>query len=300
MRLFNIFAPLLLLIPALSGTCAHEKDDDIMISDNTSYNFGQKIAVINNNLLEEISGMAPSTRYTDCFWVHNDSGGEATLYLINLSGGIVASLSLPISNRDWEAIAIADGYLYIGEVGDNGAIYTNKMIYKVAEPTTIDTTQTGQSFAAESFETMRFNFADGKRDCETMMYDPISGELVLVSKREEQVRVYTTPFVATSSDQTILISQCATLDFTLATAGDISPEGDKILIKNYDNIFFWHRESSESIAEALSKEPIVLAYDPEPQGEAIAWSTYQDAFYTISEVSWNTHTAIYIYTRVEE
>ncbi|MFR9523228.1 MAG: hypothetical protein SNH94_01490 [Rikenellaceae bacterium] len=264
------------------------------------YTFGQKVDSIDNPQLVEISGMAPSSRYTDCFWVHNDSGDQANIYLINLAGDLIATLSLPISNRDWEAITIADGYIYIGEVGDNMAIYNDKRIYKVAEPTTIDLTKRAQQLTSNKYETMAFNFANGQRDCETMMYDPISKELVLVSKREESVFVYTTPFIATPKDKTILISHCATLDFRNVTAGDITLAGDKILIKNYEDIFFWERDTKQTIAQALSAEKTKLAYNPEPQGESIAWSTHEDAFYTISEKNGNIAPIIYKYERTRK
>ncbi len=262
----------------------------------TQYGFGQKIATVEHPQLDEISGIAPSARYTDCFWVNNDSGDDPNIYLINISGELIATLSLETTNRDWEAITIADGMIYIGEVGDNLGIYPYKSIYRVAEPTEIDTTKREQTIKAQEFETMRLNFSEGKRDCETMMYDPITSNLVLVSKRETQVMLYITPFIASASeDQIVEISHCGRFDFTLATAGDISPAGDKILIKNYVDIFYWSRSQGQSLEEALSAEPTLLPYDPEPQGEAIAWSTYEDAFYTISEKNGNISPIIYRY-----
>ncbi len=261
------------------------------------YNYGQGVGTITSSKLEEISGMAASSLYTDCFWVNNDSGDSASIYLIDLAGRLIATLTLPVTNRDWEAITIADGYIYIGEVGDNYTQYPDKKIYRVAEPTTIDVNKSEQLLTTSSCETMIFNFADTNRDCETMMFDPVSRELVLVSKRESQVVVYTTPFLISESGQTHLIKSCATLDFTLATAGDISPQGDKILVKNYSNIFFWYRTEGQTIAEALSATPITLRYEAEPQGESIVWSTHEDAFYTVSEKSAGVDTVIYKYER---
>ncbi|MFI3264139.1 MAG: hypothetical protein SNG38_04765 [Rikenellaceae bacterium] len=265
---------------------------------NSPYTLGEEIAAIKNSKLEEISGIAPSTLYEDCLWVHNDSADEPNVYLINLSGELIATLSFPVKNRDWEAITISDGYLYIGEIGDNRAIYPDKIIYRVAEPTTIDISKRDQKIFTDEYESMKFNFSNGQRDCESMMFDPISSELVLISKREANVMVYTTPFQPTHGDEVILIDSCAELNFTLATAGDISPAGDKILIKNYTNIYFWERIGSQSIVEALSVEPTTLAYDPEPQGEAIAWSTHEDLFYTISEKVGSSSPIIYKYKRI--
>ncbi len=264
------------------------------------YTLGEEIGKVENSKLDEISGMAASSRYRDTFWVNNDSGDQPNIYLINLAGELIATLSLPAptTNRDWEGITIADGYIYIGEIGDNLAIYPHKKIYRVAEPTTIDIKEREQMFEAQSVETMHFNFADGKRDSETLMFDPISQELVLVSKRELNVMVYTTPFIENTQSDVRLIESCATLKFTLATAGDISLDGSKILVKNYPNIFYWERTPGESIAQALSKEHTILEYDPEPQGESIVWSTHEDAFYTISEKRGDVTPVVYKYSRV--
>ncbi|MFI3281254.1 MAG: hypothetical protein R3Y44_04705 [Rikenellaceae bacterium] len=261
------------------------------------YTFGQKVGKIESPQLAEISGLAPSSRYNDCFWAHNDSGDQANLYLINLSGELIATLSLPISNRDWEAVTIADGYLYIGEVGDNRAIYTDKRVYKVEEPATIDINARDQKLSTAQYETMIFNFADGKRDCETMMYDPATDQLIFVSKREEQVRVYAAPFIANKGGEALLINSFATLNFTLVTDGDISLDATKILIKSYDNIYFWRRTEGQTLAQVFATEPTVLAYDPEPQGESIAWSTHEDVFYTVSEKWGDEPSIIYGYRR---
>lgn len=296
MNIFKVITLALLTIPSFA-MCVAKDSDMTNRTELPLYTAGQKVSTIYNSQLEEISGLAASSSYTDHFWVNNDSGDDGKIYLINLAGELVTSLVLPIDNRDWEAITIADGYIYIGEVGDNEAIYSDKKIYRVAEPTHIDITQKGAVIELNEYETMRFNFSDGQRDCEALMFDPISDQLVLISKREEQVHVYLTPFVATQGDELMSIDSCATLNFTLATAGDISLDGTKILVKNYSNIYYWSRSLDQSVAEALSAEPTMLQYDPEPQGEAIAWSTYEDKFYTVSEKSGSIWSVIYLYER---
>ncbi len=262
------------------------------------YSYGKAIATVESERLDEISGMATSSRYRDCFWVNNDSGDEPNIYLINLSGELLATLSIEgASNRDWEGITIGDGYIYIGEIGDNNATYLDKKIYRIEEPKGIDINSREKVINIDEFETMRFNFADGQRDCETLMFDPIAKELVMVSKREERNILYTTPFIATEQGEILEIESSATLEITSATSGEISPNGEKILIKNYTNIYYWQRNnSSESLAQTLASTPTPLAYDPEPQGEAIAWSYSSDKFYTVSEKVGNISAVIYEYS----
>lgn len=55
------------------------------------------------------------------------------------------------------------------------------------------------------------------------------------------------------------------------------------LIKNYDDIFYWVRNSGETIAHCLQRQPERLDYVREYQGESIAWTKSGKSYYTISE-----------------
>lgn len=70
--------------------------------------------------IDELSGLAASRAYPGCFWAHNDSGDTARLFLLNAKGETVAVVNLAgVTARDWEDIAFAGGYLYVGDIGDN-------------------------------------------------------------------------------------------------------------------------------------------------------------------------------------
>jgi hypothetical protein len=75
------------------------------------------------------------------------------------------------------------------------------------------------------------------------------------------------------------------LPFNYCTAGDISADNQEILLKNYQQVFYWKRCSGETLADALKREPTLLAYsaDKERQGEAIAWAADASGFYTVGE-----------------
>ncbi|MFI3289433.1 MAG: hypothetical protein SNH55_05960 [Rikenellaceae bacterium] len=293
------FASFVLLNVLALTMCKGQNTIKYDTNEDSPYAAGEEVGVVTSDRIAEISGLAPSGIYKDCFWVHNDSATSAHIYLINLSGELVAAISLPVENRDWEAIALGDGYIYLGEVGDNFASNDSKKIYKIAEPTNIDTTARDSeiSITIDQIETMEFNLSAGKVDCETLMYDPIDKELVLATKREDKSVIYTTPFVATDGGEVLIIEPSVDLTFTYSTSGDISVDGSKILIKNYTNIYFWERKEGESIVETLKTTPTMLLYDIEPQGEAIAWSTYEDAFYTVSEKFGSINPPIYKYKR---
>jgi len=164
-------------------------------------------------------------------------------------------------------------YIYIADIGDNAAKRSTVRIYAVPELPYADT-------ATVRFTWQTLVYPDGARDAETLLCDPLSGDLYIVTKRERRNRVYRVPAPTGGTDTLQFVTE---LPFMLATAGDISPDGRTILIKNYMHVFAWNRSASESIPDALARAPQVATYMPEPQGEAIAFSAGGDAFLTASE-----------------
>lgn len=281
--------------PAISSLTREDRQP-IEHTSGKPYTAGIKIGEVTSSELDEISGITASHSNRDCFWVHNDSGDVAQIYLIDQSGSLRATISLPVVARDWEDIAYGDGYIYIGDTGDNEARHSDKRVYRLKEPQ-INLTDKAQniSISESEIEMMRFNFADAIRDCETMMWDAVTKELAFISKREEQVLLYTTPFIATSGDDIIEIVPSATLPLSMATAGEISPSGDKILIKTYFALYLWERKCSDTLAQTLKNLPTQLEYEPEPQGEAITWHRALDQFYTVSEKVGSDNPILYEY-----
>jgi hypothetical protein len=86
-----------------------------------------------------------------------------------------------------------------------------------------------------------------------------------------------------STTDTLTAESVLALPLTQLTGGAISPDGKEIVIKNYDDIFYYKRKEGQDLIEALKQKAIVLPYEPEPQGEAIAWARDGSGFYTASE-----------------
>jgi hypothetical protein len=80
-------------------------------------------------------------------------------------------------------------------------------------------------------------------------------------------------------------------------AGDISPDGREVLIKNYDHIFYWENTEGKTIPSLLQESPSEVPYKVEPQGESIAWSDDLSGFYTISERNKGKKSYLYYYKR---
>lgn len=249
---------------------------------------GEHIATVTDPKLDEISGIAASTKNKDCFWVNNDSGDKARIFLINTQGQTVATINFTnIHQRDWEDIATATDpnsgltYIYIAETGDNRAEYDDKYIYKLEEPK-IDVEKLNQTLELPVGQKITFQYKDGNRDAETLLVENSTNDIYIVSKREKRIHVYLLPYPQSTTEK-LIAKKVQTLHFRKATAGDISDDGREILIKNYDNIYYWERSEGETIAQALAKKPKIIPYTWEPQGESIAWLNDGSAFVTISE-----------------
>jgi hypothetical protein len=237
----------------------------------------QKLAWINDASIHEISGIVPSVKHQGYFWVINDSGNDPLLYLINQQGQVVSFVEIMhAKNKDWEALAIDTNedqpYIYIGDIGDNRAARRNIHIYSIPEPAFDDRT-------AEA-AVMSIAYKEGPRDAETLMFDPLEKELVIVTKRERRTHVYQFPFQ--TGDHQILSK--GRINHTYLTGGEISANGD-VLLKNYWRIFLWSAQPGRSIVDRMTKSrPKSVKYKKEIQGEAICWSLDGEVFYTVSEM----------------
>ena len=144
----------------------------------------------------EASGIDASIQNPGVLWTHNDSGDTSRIFAFDTTGKHLGTYLLNgISNRDWEDIAVGPGpekgksYIYIGEIGDNGAWYDNKYIYRIEEPN-ISKIQSPVEKTIDKVAILTFQYPDGSRDAETLMIDRLTGDIIIVSKREENVHVY--------------------------------------------------------------------------------------------------------------
>ena len=250
--------------------------------------------------IDECSGIAHSRLNPDLLYVQNDSGGSATVFALDLEGKLKHKLSLEVaSNRDWEDIAVGPGpiagrsYIFVGEIGDNNARYDNIAIYRFPEPSLA---ATDSLETITTYDTIRIRYQDGARDAEALFVDPRTKDIYLISKREAEVGVYRLSYPQSTTELNIA-TKIATLPYNWVTAADISPKGDKILVKTYTNVYRYKRGKRQSIAEALSRSPGTLAYTIEPQGEAICFDQEGKGRYTLSEKHDDIQLQLYYYRR---
>lgn len=271
-----------------------------MISKPTEFLSGKRLGELDLSKLEEVSGLAASIKNPGYYWAHNDSGNKAEVFLINEKAKIVLTCALTgTTNRDWEDITVGPGptpeksYVYVGDIGDNTAANRYKYIYRFEEPALAERSGT---LEITKIDKITFQLSDAQKDAEALFINPNTSDLYLVSKRENPVHLYKLTYPHSITD-TLTATSVLTLPLTQITAADVSPNGKEILLKDYLNIFYWKVNDGKNLEETLKEKYKVLRYKPEPQGEAIAWSTNGSGFYTASEKGLSKKTFLRFYKR---
>lgn len=261
---------------------------------------GKKVGTVQTTMITEASGIVASKKNAPVLWLHNDSGHSARLFAINPEGMLLGIFHVTKAHcRDWEDIAIGPGddpnrdYLYIGDIGDNFSLHKSIIIYRVPEPkvklstvtysdkdetdTIISEIQTDQ---AESIELL---YPDGAKDAETLMVDPLNGDIYIVSKRDVFCRVYRAAWPQSTQKPTIL-TKVAVLPWALAVGGDISPDGRYIIIRSLTHASIWERPKDKPLWAAFNSESLNMDLVYEPQGESICFDANGKGFFTTSEM----------------
>jgi hypothetical protein len=304
---------LALLLVTLISSCKEKKAPIEIASPNAPFEAGVTAATITDGTLEEASGLAASLTNDGYLWTHNDSGDGARLFLIDKNGVLQSVVKIAnIKNRDWEDIAVGPGpepgksYIYIADIGDNESEFQYKYIYRIEEPA-IDVSKTKDTII-QKVDIIKFEYPVGLRDAESLILDPITKDLFVISKRELRCNLYRMPFPQSTTEPIIAELALERIEFEQTINGDtikngdeilikgyhpkyyyqivgadISPTGDELLIKSYSSVYYWKRQPNETIVDLIKRAPTLLPYNPEPQGEGIAFTSTGDGYYTLNE-----------------
>lgn len=232
------------------------------------------------------------------FWVHNDSGDKARVYLIDSAANLKCTYQLEgIDAIDIEDIAWVElngkSNIVLADVGDNLGQRSNISLYVFPEP--VFSKGTKQDTIAKTFISVKTLSYPGKaRDAEAIFVDPLDKQFYVISKREFQSSLYTADVFGSAADR-FQLKPLMRFPFTFITAADISSKRDAIIMKNLTNIYYWPIGSNESIVKALQKSYLPIPYEPKPQGEAITFDRLSDGFYTISERPFGLDSYLYYY-----
>lgn len=276
-------------------------------------------------------------------WVLSDAPANmlAAVLASDATNQGVYTLASPPTYVDWEDVesAMVGGqpYLYVFDYGNNGnaadsrGVGIDMRIFRIKEPTI---TGAGGSISTSDYISIdaAFPVVDGPtlRDCEASIVET-TGKIWIITKRDAIQRVYSLDHAETYVGTQTLVyegtmtslpsSTTSPLGATLTYAVDaaISPDQTEILVKNYNNVYFFPRDpATQTIMDALQQSLVdVPAYvgggftssapktshpSQEPQGEGIAFSPdgrdwYSNSEYLASEGSTAARYPLYKYIR---
>ncbi len=272
---------------------------------------------------QEISGITYPTLPANAnfLWVESDSPANmiAAVSATDASNKGVLTLTGQTAMSDLEDIESARiggiSYLYAMDFGNNGNALDSRgagidlRIFRIVEPTI-----TGSNISTTNFIEITCVFPAGNvpssRDCEGCIVDPDTGDIYIITKREAVPSVYKLAHALTYTGIQTLTYMGQMFDIpdvtTSALGGTavnvtdaaISPDGTEILVKNYNDIYYFPRnKATQTIYQALQQTgTIVPAYvgggsvspakshpNAEPQGEGITYSPDGLHLYSASE-----------------
>jgi hypothetical protein len=246
-------------------------------------------ATVAQPALVETSGIAESRENDGLIWAHNDSGGNPELFAVGMDGSDRGRWAVPGATAvDWEDMARGHGdqgvdRLYMADIGDNSAQRANVVVYRGTEPE-VPAGAAGGTLA--DVEALTLTYADGPRDAETLLADPVSGDLLVVSKQlAGRSGVYRIPAGAEPGG-TITMARVADVgvdEATLVTGGDVSLDGSVVALRTYTSVLLFPRADDETVSDALAGTPCPAPAPVEVQGEALAFDPDGRGYVTIAE-----------------
>ncbi len=269
---------------------------------------------------QEISGIATPQKAAnkDYLWVISDSPANMVAAVLASNASVQGVLTFT-SGPTWSDVedissATVNGqpYIYVADIGDNGSARATFQILRVKEPTI---TGSNITVAADQQELITCAYPGGgnapvSKDAETLIVDPDTGDMYVILKRDAVQKVYKLAHSASYvGTQTLTYEGAMTAIPSVTTValgatacyavgGCISPNGQEILIKNYNDVYYFPRnKATQTIIQALQQSLVLVpSYvgggsvspkkshpNAEPQGEAICYSPDGRDFYTASE-----------------
>ncbi|HMP05400.1 MAG TPA: hypothetical protein PJ982_03540 [Lacipirellulaceae bacterium] len=255
--------------------------------------------------LAEASGAAVSRTLPGLLWIVEDAGNGPFLHAVNESGAIQGVMEIA-ENIDWEDIATdydpsGSPRLYIADLGDKNNVRPYGSIYRFLEPASL----APDAVADTKIERADIVYEGGPQNVEAFFVDPLTSEMFMISKSRAVILPVVTDVYRlkpSAFDEPAGLYAVAELVGSLpfiarVTSTDISPDGRWILVRSREFAFAFERREGQTVSEALTRTPLPVSLQSDPQGESIAWASDGRSFYTVSE---RLHSPMFRYRLVPE
>ncbi len=225
--------------------------------------------------IQESSGLVASGLHPGVLWTHDDSGNAPLLFALARGGATAGTVRLRgVPDVDWEALAPVTGpggtsLLAVGDIGDNDAVRHRIEIDLVAEPRQLGST------TERPYRVLRLRYPDGPHDAETLLADPRTGRLYIVTKGVFTATVYLVPASAwpsgagTGSVADAVLQRVGQVSLSLVTDGAVLPDG-RVLLRTYSTLAVLPALPVTPPAQGMRLEPLAtVALPSQQQGEGL-------------------------------
>jgi len=186
------------------------------------------IAKVDSTRLRETSGIVASRKHAGVFWGHGDSGTDPKLVAFDEHGKILAEVLVSgAPNTDWEDICADDqGNLYVGDIGNNLAIFPARYVYQFAEPDPFKP----PTKPITPTHRWRYKFPDKKRfDCESLFWH--DGSLfVIANVVSSDAAIYELEEVKPGQAK---LKRIVALNTPFPTGAEMSDDGSRLVVCSY-------------------------------------------------------------------
>lgn len=249
--------------------------------------------------MEELSGLAVSRTYPGIVWGHGDSGQPPVLWALDLERGQLAfppylakkfddgaswpGLTLEgASNIDWEDLTTLNGWLYLGEFGNNGNARRDLGLWALPEPNPRATERQRPAFFLPFHypEQQRFPAEAWVFDAEALFADPERNALYLITKHRKAgdvrrfipgAKLYRIPLDGAGRASTALTLVDQHEEMTAVTAAELSPSGAWLAVLTYRTLWLFPRPPAgeQWLSGPAYSRP--LPFLETRQAEALSW-----------------------------
>lgn len=256
------------------------------------------LARVSDSRIDEASGIAASRRHPKLFYIHNDSGDSARIFVVDIAGKTQSVIQMKgATARDYEDIAIAPGArvglydIVVADIGDNNHVRSETVLYRFPEPN-----QPLSEIVEVTPEIYRLRYENGPVDAEALFVHPRTGDGYIFTKRRdgEPSDIYLLAAPWKQNEVNVLqhlggVRLAGATPFQrFVTAADMSADARRIAFRTYLGGWEWelpiaYATRPNLFVKIFSEEPKWLILPPEQQGESITYTSDARHLVTISE-----------------
>jgi len=138
-------------------------------------------------------------------------------------------------------------------------------------------------------DTLHLTYPDGAHDAETLMVDPMTGELIVVTKKITggTVGIYRAP-AGLAAGSTTQLEKVDDLTYgtglvNAVTGGDVAADGSAVVIRTYGFVRVYNRVKQNALWTAFRSTACNAPLPSELQGEAVTFAPDARSLVTVAE-----------------